>query len=131
MVVNTLARFALTTALTLVFTGITAHSATAEHTPCTLLGTVGTPEGASDRSSVGLEVLPPADIALPAQVYFRTTAESFNRRWSFAVRDGRIFVKDAAEQEDWHILPLPGCSSAIPTKIKPPCRRHPTCSRNG
>ncbi|MFI6774348.1 hypothetical protein [Nocardia sp. NPDC050412] len=70
MVVNTLARFALTTALTLVFTGITAHSATAEHTPCTLLGTMGTPEGASDRSSVGLEVLPPADIALPAQVYF-------------------------------------------------------------
>ncbi|MFI7664633.1 hypothetical protein [Nocardia sp. NPDC049526] len=106
---KTLVRFALPTALTLVFTGLTTYSATAEHTPCVLVGTVGTPEIGSDQSGAGLEGLPPADIALPAQVYLRTTAESFNRRWSFAVRDGGIFVKDAAAQGDWHILPLPGC----------------------
>ncbi|MEV5834501.1 hypothetical protein [Nocardia sp. NPDC052112] len=62
---KTLARFALTTALTFVFTGLTTYSATAEHPPCTLLGTVGTPEAVSDQSSAGLDLLPPADIALP------------------------------------------------------------------
>lgn len=76
---------------------------------CDLIGTVGTPELGTDNTAAGLDGFPAAAVALPGQVYFRTTAETFNRRWSFATRDGAIYVKEAAAQGGWRALPLPGC----------------------
>ncbi|MFC9895971.1 hypothetical protein ACFVMC_19970 [Nocardia sp. NPDC127579] len=78
-------------------------------TGCTLLGTVGTPEIGVDSSSAGLETMPGATVDLPARIDFRTTTESFNRRWFFATRYGRIYVKAAATPGDWRELPLPDC----------------------
>ncbi|MBL1077564.1 hypothetical protein JK358_24465 [Nocardia sp. 2] len=93
-----------------VFAGLTTFSgASAETGGCGLVGTVGTPEIGVDDTNAGLETLPAAEIALPEQIYFRTSTESFNRRWSFAARDGRIYVKEAAAQGGWRSLPLPGC----------------------
>ncbi|MGW5112045.1 hypothetical protein [Nocardia sp. NPDC004123] len=83
--------------------------ASAEPPACTLLGTVGTPEPAADETTAGLDAFPAATIPLPDQVFLRTTAETFNRRWSFAVRDGSVYVKQAAAQGGWRTLPLPGC----------------------
>lgn len=102
-------RIAVLTAAGLVFAGLTTHSVAAEEAGCTLVGTVGTPEVGVDQSTAGLESMPAAQAALPAQVYFRTTAETFNRRWSFATRDGRLFVKEAAAEGGWRALTLPGC----------------------
>ncbi|MEV0252457.1 hypothetical protein AB0H76_38125 [Nocardia sp. NPDC050712] len=81
----------------------------AADTGCTLVGTVGTPEIGVGNSTAGFETMLRAEADLPAQVLFRTSTESFNRRWSFAARHGHIFVKEAAVQGDWRALPLPGC----------------------
>ncbi|MGW5229895.1 hypothetical protein ACWEP5_33815 [Nocardia niigatensis] len=81
----------------------------AEPPACTLLGTVGTPEMGADETTAGLDAFPTATVALPDQVFLRTTTETFNRRWSFAVRDGSVYVKQAAAQGGWRTLPLPGC----------------------
>ncbi|WP_067720972.1 hypothetical protein [Nocardia yamanashiensis] len=83
--------------------------AIAEAPACVLVGTVGLPEPGADDTTAGLEALPPADIALPAQVYFRTSAESLNRRWTFAARDGQLYVKEAAAQGGWRRMALPDC----------------------
>ncbi|MFQ6395688.1 hypothetical protein ACLMAJ_19760 [Nocardia sp. KC 131] len=48
-------------------------------------------------------------MALPDQVYFRTSVETFNRRWAFTARDGMLYVKEAAAQGDWHVMSLPEC----------------------
>ncbi|MEV0295492.1 hypothetical protein [Nocardia sp. NPDC050710] len=73
------------------------------------MGTVGTPEVAVDESTAGLEAFPPAAIDLPGQIYFRTTTESFNRRWTFASRDGHVYVKESAAQGGWRTVALPDC----------------------
>ncbi|MRH92473.1 hypothetical protein GFY24_34495 [Nocardia sp. SYP-A9097] len=94
----------------LVFTGLAVHpAAVADPGGCVLIGTVGTPEPGADPSIAGLEAFPVADAALPAQVDFRTATETFNRRWSFAARDGGLFVKEAAAQGGWRSMALPGC----------------------
>ncbi|WP_067819981.1 hypothetical protein [Nocardia inohanensis] len=94
----------------LVFGCAAAQSdAVAEAPACTLIGTVGTPELGVDNTTAGLETLPLADITLPRQVYYRTSAESFNRRWSFAARDGQLYVKEAAAQGGWRRMALPDC----------------------
>ncbi|QLY31576.1 hypothetical protein H0264_04355 [Nocardia huaxiensis] len=103
-------RGAVWVAAGVVFAGLTTYSgASAETGGCGLIGTVGTPELGADDTTAGLEALPAANIALPEQIYFRTSAESFNRRWSFSARDGHIYVKEAAAQGGWRNLPLPGC----------------------
>src|SRR5437016_4737037 len=95
----------------LVLSGLTLNPVAAADppVPCDLLGTVGTPELGADDSTAGLDAFPVAAVALPERVYFRTTAETFNRRWSFAARGGAIYVKEAAAQGGWRALPLPGC----------------------
>ncbi|MFC9993324.1 hypothetical protein [Nocardia sp. NPDC127526] len=94
----------------LVFTGLTTHpGAVADPGGCTLIGTVGTPEVTVDHGAAGLTDLPLADIALPDRVYFRTSTETFNRRWSFAARNGNLYVKAAEAQGDWRSMALPAC----------------------
>ncbi|MFF2552947.1 hypothetical protein ACFVUS_18230 [Nocardia sp. NPDC058058] len=93
-----------------VFACVAVHPvAAAEPGGCVLIGTVGTPEFGVDPSTAGLESFPLSDGVLPERVDFRTATETFNRRWSFMVRDGGIFVKEAATQGGWRSLPLPGC----------------------
>ncbi|WP_077040307.1 hypothetical protein [Rhodococcus sp. MTM3W5.2] len=103
-------RGALVAVAGIVFTGLTVHpGATADPAGCVLVGTVGTPEIGADPSTAGLEAFSPATAALPDQIHFRTSTETFNRRWSFTARDGGIYVKEAAAQGGWRSMPLPGC----------------------
>ncbi|WP_156094779.1 hypothetical protein [Nocardia lijiangensis] len=88
---------------------MTTHSVTVADPGCAPVGTVGTPEVTVDESTAGLETLAPAAADLPTQVYFRTTAESFNRRWAFATRDGHVYVKESAAHGGWRTVELPGC----------------------
>ncbi|MTE15265.1 hypothetical protein [Nocardia aurantiaca] len=91
--------------------------AAAEAPACTLIGTVGTPESGADETTAGLDAFPAAATPLPDQVFFRTTAETFNRRWTFAVREGAIFVKEAAVRGGWRALPLPECMAGRITGV--------------
>ncbi len=74
---------------------------------CTLGGTAGLPDMAPDQSTEGLEAFPPAPAGLPEQIYLRTTTETFNRRWSFIARDGRVFTKEAAARGGWREVTVP------------------------
>ncbi|MBN2799582.1 MAG: hypothetical protein JXX28_10580 [Deltaproteobacteria bacterium] len=50
-----------------------------------------------------LSLPPPED--LPDEVLFRSATESFNSRWSVAVRDGRIWVKPRQDADgEWELL---------------------------
>ncbi|MET9215857.1 MULTISPECIES: hypothetical protein [unclassified Nocardia] len=102
-------RGALLAAAGLVFAAVTAPSATVADPGCLPIGTVGTPEVTVDQSTAGLADFAPATVALPDQVYFRSTTESFNRRWTFATRDGAVYVKEAAAVGGWRTVTLPGC----------------------
>ncbi|WP_431971930.1 hypothetical protein [Nocardia sp. bgisy134] len=102
-------RTAVIAVIGLVFAGMTTHSVTVADPGCAPVGTVGSPEVAVDESTAGLEALAPAAVDLPEQVWFRTTAESFNRRWTFATREGNVYVKEAAAQAGWRTVELPGC----------------------
>lgn len=103
-------RGALVAVAGIVFTGLTVHpGAMADPAGCVLVGTVGTPELGADPSTAGLEAFPPTTAALPDQVHFRTSTETFNRRWSFIAGDGGIYVKEAAAQGGWRSMPLPAC----------------------
>ncbi|MFE7799327.1 hypothetical protein [Nocardia sp. NPDC057440] len=93
----------------LVWAGVATHSMTVADPGCAQVGTVGTPEVTVDESTAGLEVLAPATVDLPERIHFRTTTESFNRRWTFANRDGRVYVKETAAQGGWRTVALPGC----------------------
>lgn len=103
-------RGALVAVAGLAFTCLTVHpGAVADPAGCALVGTVGTPEFGADPSTAGLEAFLPAAAALPDQIYFRTSTETFNRRWSFTARDGGIYVKEAAAKGGWRAMPLPEC----------------------
>ncbi|MEU2043370.1 hypothetical protein [Nocardia niwae] len=106
---HVIARTAVIAVSGLVFAGVTTPSVVVAEPGCPLVGTVGTPEVTVDESTAGLETLAPAAADLPDQVYFRTTSESFNRRWTFAHRDGRLYVKETAAQGGWRAVALPGC----------------------
>lgn len=88
---------------------MTTPSVTVAEPGCLPVGTVGTPELTVDESTAGLDAFAPATVDLPSQIYFRTTTESFNRRWTFVARDGRVYVKEAAAQDGWRTVALPGC----------------------
>ncbi|MFI2475715.1 hypothetical protein [Nocardia xishanensis] len=109
MSARAIGRTAVLAAVALVFAGMTTHSVTVADPGCAPVGTVGTPEVTVDESTAGLEALAPAAVDLPEQVWFRTTAESFNRRWSFATRGGQVYVKEAAVLGGWRTVELPGC----------------------
>ncbi|WP_405150825.1 hypothetical protein OG308_14545 [Nocardia salmonicida] len=104
-----LRRSALIAAAGLVFAGVTTQSAAVADPACLPVGTVGTPEVTVDESTAGLAAFTSATVALPEQVHLRTTTESFNRRWTFAARDGQVYVKEAAALGGWRTVALPGC----------------------
>ncbi|MFI2279302.1 hypothetical protein [Nocardia beijingensis] len=106
---HVVARAAVVAVSGLVLAGMTTVSVAVAEPGCALVGTVGTPEVTVDESTAGLETLAPAAVDLPDQVYFRTTSESFNRRWTFAHRDGHVYVKEAAARGGWRTVALPGC----------------------
>ncbi|WP_433673004.1 hypothetical protein ACQP06_16490 [Nocardia sp. CA-136227] len=106
---RTLRHGVLAAAAGLAFTLAAPQQAATAAPACDLLGTVGTPEPGADETTAGLDAFPAATVALPDRVPLRGTAETFNRRWSFATRDGAIYVKPAAAQGGWRTLPLPGC----------------------
>jgi hypothetical protein len=72
----------------------------------------GFPDQASaDQDTGALQALPSApENLLPAEIHLRTERESFNRRYAFATRDGRIYVQGRTTADrTWHELPLPPC----------------------
>jgi hypothetical protein len=74
--------------------------------------TVGFPEDTSqDQDTGSLKALPPATGGLlPAAVYLRTRHETFNRRYSFAVRRATIFAQPrTGSDHTWHHLVVPPC----------------------
>ncbi|MFE3445091.1 hypothetical protein ACFXNW_18830 [Nocardia sp. NPDC059180] len=114
---HTARRTAIIAATGLVLAGIATDSVTIADPGCTLVGTVGTPEVTVDESSAGLQEFAPAAIDLPDQIYFRTTTESFNRRWTFATRDGLVYVKEAPAHGGWRTIALPGCLAGRVTGV--------------
>lgn len=93
----------------LVLAGVATHSVTVADPGCAPVGTVGTPEVTVDESTAGLAALAPAAVDLPERIHFRTPTDSFNRRWTFANRDGHVYVKESAAQGGWRTVALPGC----------------------
>ncbi|MEV0336342.1 hypothetical protein [Nocardia sp. NPDC050717] len=102
-------RGALIVAAGLVFAGMSGPGVAVADPGCLPVGTVGTPEVTVDESTTGLAAFAPATVDLPEQVHLRTTTESFNRRWTFATRDGRVYVKEAAAVGGWREVALPSC----------------------
>ena len=78
-------------------------------------GTAGVPEAALAplRSLPGPAAAKPAPAGLPATVALRAGATTFNRRWWFALRDGRVYLRANRERtgrnEPWRALELPRC----------------------
>lgn len=92
--------------------------------PCVLDGTVGLDYEQGDDTtyahtgphrgnglSAGDQTSAPAD--LPDQVYLRTDHTSFNRRYQFVLRNGRIWFKSNAavteRKEPWAQVKMPAC----------------------
>jgi hypothetical protein len=81
---------------------------------CRALATssAGLPDQApAEGDSGALAALPPAPQGLlPDTVHLRTQAESFNRRYSFATRNGTIYAQyRTGDERSWHELPIPPC----------------------
>ena len=74
-------------------------------------GTAGVPDQAPADPGAGI----PATWAeapqglLPPRVDLRTQTETFNRRYEFATRSGRIFGRDRGATGPWREMPLPPC----------------------
>lgn len=92
-------------------------AAVAADGPCRPVGTAGLADLVPGDSTLGLSALPPATVDLPPQVHLRGTTETFNRRWSFALREGRTYVKEAAEYGGWRTMALPDCLAGRITGI--------------
>ncbi|MEU2242550.1 hypothetical protein ABZ572_24425 [Streptomyces sp. NPDC018338] len=84
---------------------------------CRPVGTAGLADLIPGDSTLGLSGLPPATVDLPAQIHLRGTAETFNRRWSFALREGRMYVKEAFREGGWRTMALPDCLAGRVTGI--------------
>lgn len=84
-------------------------AATPAGDPCHLIGSAGLPDLIPDSSTLGLVSLAPADVPLPDTVFLRTTAETFNRRWSFALREHVVYVKETSQRGGWRTMKLPDC----------------------
>jgi hypothetical protein len=105
--------------LTLVLDGVRG-AAVAQATPdrpCPGLsgGTAGLPEkdlalALEDGLAAPLPPMPagPAPAGLPRRVDFRTTTETFNRRYAFVLRDSHVYYR-AQPSGAWARLPVPSC----------------------
>ncbi|CAM5293020.1 hypothetical protein STANM309S_06074 [Streptomyces tanashiensis] len=98
-------------AATVLTVGALAPSApaAAAEGPCRPVGTAGVADLVPGDSTLGLSALPPATVDLPARISLRGTTETFNRRWSFAVREGRMYVKEGSASGGWRTMNLPDC----------------------
>ncbi|MFF6844865.1 hypothetical protein ACFY8X_39785 [Streptomyces tanashiensis] len=98
-------------AATVLTVGALAPSApaAAAEGPCRPVGTAGLADLVPGDSTLGLSALPPATVDLPARISLRGTTETFNRRWSFAVREGRMYVKEGSASGGWRTMNLPDC----------------------
>ena len=86
-------------------------------------GTAGVPEdgssrGAPDRGNDSPAAGPVAPAGLlPDRLWLRSATESFNRRYWFATRDGRIWFRSYAEVtglvQPWRELSLPACLGRV------------------
>ncbi|MFJ5546173.1 hypothetical protein [Streptomyces sp. NPDC093225] len=105
-------------AATVLAVGVLAPGgAAAANGPCRPVGTAGLADLVPGDSTLGLSALPPATVELPPQVPLRGTTETFNRRWSFALREGRTYVKEAAATGGWRAMALPDCLAGRVTGI--------------
>ncbi|MFE1951732.1 hypothetical protein ACFW9D_14820 [Streptomyces sp. NPDC059524] len=86
-------------------------------TDCRPVGTAGLADLAPGDSTLGLSALKPATVDLPPQIHLRGTTGTFNRRWSFVLRDGLVYVKEAAKRGGWREMVLPGCLAGHVTGI--------------
>ncbi|MGW6687037.1 hypothetical protein [Streptomyces sp. NPDC054961] len=110
-------RSSLAAAVLLVATLAPATPAAAATGPCHLAGTAGLADLVPGNSTLGLSALQPSAVGLPSQIHLRGTTETFNRRWSFALREGRIHVKEAAANGGWRVMSLPDCLAGHITGI--------------
>ncbi|MER7514052.1 hypothetical protein ABTX82_37920 [Streptomyces lavendulae] len=96
-----------------------ATPAAAASGPCQPIGTAGLADLIPGDSTLGLSDLPPAPagVDLPQQIHLRGTAETFNRRWSFALRGGLVYVKEASQSGGWRTMSLPGCLAGHVTGV--------------
>lgn len=103
-----------------VIEGLAEHRTDMARCPALAGGTVGTRESASDPGRTTDDGNPlragdrsNAPRSLPDQVIFRSTTESFNRRYQFATRGGSIWYKSNTAvtgiREPWAPLALPDC----------------------
>ena len=73
-------------------------------------GTAGAPDQAPAEPGAGVPVTwPEGPAGLPASVFLRTPAQSFNRRYEFALLAGRVYVRARMAAAPWRELPLPLC----------------------
>ncbi len=74
-------------------------------------GTAGVPERTAAEPGAGIPPTwpeaPPG--LLPGRVDLRTQAETYNRRYEFATRDGEIYGRVRGDQGPWRKMPLPPC----------------------
>ncbi|MEV7415385.1 hypothetical protein [Streptomyces sp. NPDC089919] len=97
-------------AATLLAVGVLTPAGTAAADDgCRPVGTAGLADLVPGDGTLGLSALPPAAVELPGRVYLRGTAETFNRRWSFALREGLMYVKETAADGGWRTMTLPDC----------------------
>ncbi|WP_371680974.1 hypothetical protein [Streptomyces sp. NBC_01276] len=94
-----------------------ATPAAATTGPCQLAGTAGLADLIPGNSTLGLSALQPAAVELPSQINLRGTTGTFNRRWSFALREGRMYVKEASTTGGWRTMALPACLAGHVTGI--------------
>ena len=100
-----------------------AHAQEGGDPGCRLMdGTAGAPEAATpgregSPEDTGPSSLPPpanpTEDGLPARVYLKSPTQSRNRRWYFAVKDGRLYVKPNLERTGqdgpWELVSTPAC----------------------
>ena len=74
--------------------------------------TVGLPDHVPAEPGPGIPATwaeAPAELGLPPEVQLRTPEETFNRRYEFALRTGRIFGRNRGAGGPWREMPLPPC----------------------
>ncbi len=54
---------------------------------------------------------------LPDRVLLRSTKETFNSGWAFALRGGHVYFRPAAGGDVWRRMPLPPCFDGLVTAI--------------
>lgn len=97
--------------------------------PVLIGGTIGLPEGAGEPGRQGTDTGNPlrdgdttdAPADLPDQVVLRSTTQTFNRRYQFALDRGTVWFKSNTEvtgiREPWARLAVPACIAGTITAI--------------